>query len=205
MTHATFADGDAYEAYAGRWSRPVARAFIRRLNVPAGRDWLDLGCGTGALTETVPAMADPAKVTGVDRSAAFVGLAQSRVGDARAAFQVGDAELDPASAAWDEGRRPSVCSPDALRARSAAEPLERSPRSDPFLWTLDVAIAAEIDPGDFSRARCGLGGCRSAVPCDDQVPGSAWTCGQVTFGWRRVRRCDRVLAMTYGIELSPVR
>ncbi|MEU4221934.1 SAM-dependent methyltransferase, partial [Actinoplanes sp. NPDC026623] len=42
--------GEAYEAYVGRWSRPVAREFVSWLDAPAGRSWLDVGCGTGALT-----------------------------------------------------------------------------------------------------------------------------------------------------------
>jgi len=31
-----------------RWSRVVARSFSAWLNVPAGKDWLDVGCGTRA-------------------------------------------------------------------------------------------------------------------------------------------------------------
>ncbi len=43
----TWAAGDAYEAYVGRWSRHVAEAFLHWLDVPTGRHWLDVGCGTG--------------------------------------------------------------------------------------------------------------------------------------------------------------
>ena len=46
-----WAAGDLYEPYVGRWSRLVARPFLDWLAVPEGRDWLDVGCGTGALTE----------------------------------------------------------------------------------------------------------------------------------------------------------
>ena len=49
----SWASGAGYEAYVGRWSRPVAARFVRWLAVPPGRRWLDVGCGTGALTETV--------------------------------------------------------------------------------------------------------------------------------------------------------
>ena len=45
-----WAAGDRYEPYVGRWSRLVARAFLEWLDVPDGKDWLDVGCGTGALT-----------------------------------------------------------------------------------------------------------------------------------------------------------
>jgi hypothetical protein len=46
----SWASGDAYERYVGRWSRPVAAEFLRWLGVPYGLDWIDVGCGTGALT-----------------------------------------------------------------------------------------------------------------------------------------------------------
>jgi len=81
--------GDAYERYVGRWSRPVAVEFLRWLAAPPGRTWLDVGCGTGALTETVLAHAQPASVTGVDPSPGFLDLARQRVEGAT--FEVGDA------------------------------------------------------------------------------------------------------------------
>ena len=54
-----WASGDAYEPYVGRWSRLVANQFLQWLAIPPGLDWLDVGCGTGALTETIPREADP--------------------------------------------------------------------------------------------------------------------------------------------------
>jgi ubiquinone/menaquinone biosynthesis C-methylase UbiE len=67
----SWAGGDRYEAYVGRWSRLVARQFLAELAVPAGRRWLDVGCGTGALTGTLLAVAHPRSVPGVDTSADF--------------------------------------------------------------------------------------------------------------------------------------
>jgi SAM-dependent methyltransferase len=81
--------GDAYERYVGRWSRPVAVEFLRWLDVPPGRTWLDVGCGTGALTETVLARAQPASITGIDPSSGFLDLARQRVKGAT--FEVGNA------------------------------------------------------------------------------------------------------------------
>jgi ubiquinone/menaquinone biosynthesis C-methylase UbiE len=72
----------------GRWSRLVAREFLGWLAVPAGRRWLDVGCGTGALAETILALAAPGKVVGVDPSPAYVAFARERVNDARAEFEV---------------------------------------------------------------------------------------------------------------------
>jgi SAM-dependent methyltransferase len=88
--------GDAYEPYVGRWSRPVATAFVRWLaDVGEGVRWLDVGCGTGAVTATVLAEAAPAAVAGLDPSPAFVRYAARRVADPRAAFLVGDATALP--------------------------------------------------------------------------------------------------------------
>jgi SAM-dependent methyltransferase len=97
VVHDVWAVGDAYEAYVGRWSRRVAEAFLRWLDVPVGRRWLDVGCGTGALTATVLAIADPTEVIGVDMSTEFVATARKRIDDPRASFSVGDAQSLPLS------------------------------------------------------------------------------------------------------------
>jgi 2-polyprenyl-3-methyl-5-hydroxy-6-metoxy-1,4-benzoquinol methylase len=48
-----WAAGKLYEPYVGRWSRLVAKEFLQWLQLPAQLDWLDVGCGTGALTQTI--------------------------------------------------------------------------------------------------------------------------------------------------------
>jgi SAM-dependent methyltransferase len=94
MGHEVWEVGDAYEAYVGRWSRPVAREFVAWLAVPAGRYWLDVGCGPGALTSAA-LTTDPARVTGVDRSRVFLAEARSRAGGSRTGFAAGDARALP--------------------------------------------------------------------------------------------------------------
>ena len=84
--------GDPYERYVGRWSRVVAREFLAWLAVPAGREWVDVGSGTGALSQTVRSLAAPRTLTGVDRAFGFVAHARGAV-DAR--FVVGDAAALP--------------------------------------------------------------------------------------------------------------
>jgi SAM-dependent methyltransferase len=79
MVREVWQAGEAYEAYVGRWSRPVAREFVSWLDAPAGRSWLDVGCGTGALTAAALAAA-PARVVGVDRSTGFLSVAGTRAG-----------------------------------------------------------------------------------------------------------------------------
>ena len=59
-----WASGAAYEPYVGRWSRLVAREFLNWLAVPAAGHWLDVGCGTGALSQTILDSAAPSAVKG---------------------------------------------------------------------------------------------------------------------------------------------
>jgi SAM-dependent methyltransferase len=86
-----WASGDAYEPYVGRWSRLVACGLVEWLGMPPGSRWLDVGCGTGALCETILAAASPAEVLGVDRSEGYVAYARERVRADRVRFEVGDA------------------------------------------------------------------------------------------------------------------
>lgn len=84
--------GDSYEPYVGRWSRLVAREFVQWLGVYPGKRWLDVGSGTGALTQTILQMAAPSEVVGVDQSEGFVEYAREHTPDPRATFRIGDAQ-----------------------------------------------------------------------------------------------------------------
>jgi SAM-dependent methyltransferase len=90
-----WASGEPYEAYVGRWSRLVARDFLAWLNLPPGGGWLDVGCGTGALSQTILRDASPTDVIGVDLSGGFVGHARDQVQDERVTFEVADAQALP--------------------------------------------------------------------------------------------------------------
>src|SRR5690606_28047654 len=91
----TWASGASYEPYVGRWSRLVAQEFLGWLAVSSGSRWLDVGCGTGALTQSVLQQMNAAQVKGIDRADEFVGFAQAHVQDKRAHFEVGDAQALP--------------------------------------------------------------------------------------------------------------
>lgn len=90
-----FADGEAYEDYVGRWSRWVGVMFLGWLSLPTGLRWVGVGCGTGALTETILEFADPVSVTATESSEGFLNLARGRVHDDRAVFKSGDATYLP--------------------------------------------------------------------------------------------------------------
>ena len=80
--------GSTYEDFMGRWSRQLARHFVSWLGVPHGVHWLDVGCGTGALTSAICNQADPASVLGCDPAEPFIEYARSHSTDIRASFVI---------------------------------------------------------------------------------------------------------------------
>jgi trans-aconitate methyltransferase len=93
--------GSTYETFMGRWSRPVARAFIEWLQPKTSAHWLDVGCGTGALSSTICELSDPASVVGCDPSESFVAHAQSLNKDPRVRFVRGGSDNLPPGGPFD--------------------------------------------------------------------------------------------------------
>lgn len=100
--HDAWQAGRSYDAYMGRWSRQLAPRFLDWLQPRNGLDWLEIGCGTGALSATILARCSPESLLAIDPSEGFIATAKANVADDRAAFQVGDAQaLTVASASRD--------------------------------------------------------------------------------------------------------
>jgi trans-aconitate methyltransferase len=74
-----WASGEAYEPYVGRWSRHFAGELLEWLAVPHGSNWLDVGCGTGALTQTILQVAAPRRVKGIDAAEGFIEYVRAKV------------------------------------------------------------------------------------------------------------------------------
>ena len=91
QTRIDFADANGYERFMGRWSRAVAGHFLQWIKPPPRAKWLDVGCGTGILTEAVLDLCAPASVIGIDPSSAQIEQASRGPAGARAKFQQADA------------------------------------------------------------------------------------------------------------------
>ena len=90
-----WANGASYEYYIGRWSRLVARQFVAWLDIPPDGRWLDIGCGTGILSQTILDSTSPQAVLGIDSSEGYIEFARKQIQDSRVSFRIGDAQLLP--------------------------------------------------------------------------------------------------------------
>lgn len=85
----------SYETYMGRWSRRLAPKFLAWVDAAPNRDWVEIGCGTGALTSFILADADPASIVAVDSSEGFIEHARGAITDPRVRFEIADAQELP--------------------------------------------------------------------------------------------------------------
>lgn len=81
---------DSYEQLMGRWSRKLAGPFLDFAGLEPGERVLDVGCGTGSLTFTLPEVADIGRIDAVDYSETYVEAARQRNTDPRIAITQGD-------------------------------------------------------------------------------------------------------------------
>ncbi len=96
--HDAWQAGDSYNLYMGRWSRQIAPVFLDWLDPRDGLDWLEVGCGTGALSAAIVAACSPKSLAAVDASPGFLATAEAGVTDPRVTFLVADAQALPLAA-----------------------------------------------------------------------------------------------------------
>src|SRR5260221_6324958 len=87
--------GRALRALCRALKPPCRRRIPAMVIDPESSVWLDVGCGTGALTQTILDRTSPARVRSVDPSDAFVGYAAAHIVDPRVEFAIGDARSLP--------------------------------------------------------------------------------------------------------------
>lgn len=90
--HDAWNSGSSYEAYMGRWSREIAPRFLDWLESEDRLNWVEVGCGTGALSAAIIERCNPSSIIGIEPSEGFIELARQTVSDPRARFQVGDGQ-----------------------------------------------------------------------------------------------------------------
>nr|WP_108262794.1 class I SAM-dependent methyltransferase [Mangrovicoccus ximenensis] len=93
--HDAWSAGRSYDHYMGRWSRQIADQFLDWLDPPDGADWIEAGCGTGALTSAILRSCAPASILATDASEEFIAHAHVAIGDPRARFRTADARALP--------------------------------------------------------------------------------------------------------------
>ncbi len=164
--HDSWSAGGAYDPYMGRWSRRVAQQFLIWLDVAPDSHWLDVGCGTGALSQSILELAAPKSVRGIDRSEVFVSYAREHVRDERARFESGDAQGLPV----ESGSYDAVVSGLALNfipdPTQAVADMKRALRSNgllaAYVWDYankmqmlryfwDAVIALDPDAGELDE------------------------------------------------------
>lgn len=86
-----FANAIGYEQLMGRWSVRLAPIYADFAQLRDTGRILDVGCGTGALIQTIANATEKSEIVGVDPARSFIDYARTRFDDPRIAFEVGDA------------------------------------------------------------------------------------------------------------------
>ena len=83
---------EAYEQLMGRWSRLLVPDLIDFACVENGHRVLDIGCGTGSLSQGLLEYGSEIEVVGVDSATPFVEYADAQLKNQRAILQKADAQ-----------------------------------------------------------------------------------------------------------------
>jgi trans-aconitate 2-methyltransferase len=155
-------DARSYDVSSAPQQSWAAEVLARLPPLAPDASVLDVGCGTGIVTEQLLALVPRGRVFAIDSSQEMVALARERLGD-RAAVLCQDAlELDV-------GERV-----DALVSTAA---LHWVPDHD-RLWP---RLAAALEPGGVLEVQCGGAGNIAGVR--DAIDGAARECAPELVGW----------------------
>ena len=83
-------DASNYERLMGRWSRRLAPLFIEHAGIADGENLIEVGCGTGSLTFTLPQKAELAGLAAIDHSEIYLAAAKAKNKDSRINLEQGD-------------------------------------------------------------------------------------------------------------------
>jgi len=130
--------------------------FVRWIGAAPGARWLDVGCGTGALTEAIVQVAQPSRVVGIDPSPGFIEHTRDAFDDRRVSFQVGNAmQLDFEAGVFDVAAAALVLNfvPEPLQAVKEMRRVSRTVAAYVWDYAGEMRLlryffdaAAEVDP-----------------------------------------------------------
>ena len=92
-----FENAAAYEGFMAQWSAVVGSVFLEWLSPLGGERWLDLGCGTGALTRLIAQKCGPTSIVAIDAEPAQIDYARHRCINGDVSYHVADARHLPFS------------------------------------------------------------------------------------------------------------
>jgi phospholipid N-methyltransferase len=75
-----------YEMYVGRWSSLISIHFVNWLNPIPTLKWLELGCGTGALTKVIVEKCLPSHLLAIDQSDSYIKHAKENINTGNVSF-----------------------------------------------------------------------------------------------------------------------
>jgi SAM-dependent methyltransferase len=75
-----------YEMYVGRWSSLLSIDFVNWLNARSNLKWLEIGCGTGALTKAIAEKCTPSYLLAIDKSDSYIEKAKENVNSGNVSF-----------------------------------------------------------------------------------------------------------------------
>lgn len=154
----------SYEPYMGRWSAQIAQQFLAWLAPADHLTWLDVGCGTGALTQAIVQRTAASAVHGVDPSPAYLAYARERLQTGTVSLSLGDAHALPVlSASYDmvvSGLVFNFLSHPTAAARELARAAKPGARVAAYVWDYGEGmqllrafwdVACKLDPSVSAR------------------------------------------------------
>jgi SAM-dependent methyltransferase len=160
--------GADYDQWMGRWSRLLAREFLKWLDLPQGLQWIDICCGSGMVTEAIVEHCQPAYVTAIDASPEQIEFASHHRAQPNVTFQTGDALAMPfADSSFDVavcGLGLNYIPNPALGLQEFRRVVRPEGRIAAYVWDYsqgtrflrefwDAAIAVDREALDFDQAR----------------------------------------------------
>jgi trans-aconitate methyltransferase len=91
-----------YDLYVGRWSQLISQDFIDWLNPKSNLKWLEIGCGTGALTKVIVDKCSPAYLLAVDKSDSYLTKAKESIDSKNVDFSNVDLSSYPLKEEFDQ-------------------------------------------------------------------------------------------------------